>query len=139
MYAVSLGYEHIFSKLYLSEIELYMANRNDSGPGFYDTEDVRLSVLLRYSIDKSIDFDTRLEYRDYEYDNNVIIDPSDEGSPGKKGYSLRLKINKVLETDNVRSEFFSGLRYDDYDSNDSNYIYQRLQVFVGLRVKFENE
>ena len=139
MYAISLGHEHIFSKMYLSKIKLHMANRSDSGPGFYDTGDLRLSALLRYTMDKNTAFDTSLAYRDYEYDNNVIIDPNDEGSPGKKGYTLRLKMNKEMEIGNTPGGFFAGLRYDDYDSNDSNYIFDRLQIFAGLKVKFGNE
>ena len=136
MYSVSIAHEHIYSKKYLSEIKLYMADRSDSGPGYYDTSDLRLTALLRYSKDSRTDFDTSLTYRDYEYDNNVIIDPNDEGNPGKQGYTLRFKMNKQIDLGQTPGEFFAGLRYDDYDSNDSNYIYDRAQVFAGLKVKF---
>ena len=139
MYSMSFAHEHIFSEKYLSELKLYMANRSDSGPGYYDTSDLRLTAKLRYSMDKKTDFDTSLTYRDYEYDNNVIIDPDDEGNPGKKGYTLRLEMNKEINLSKTPGEFFAGLRYDDYDSNDSNYIYDRLQIFAGIKVKLGSQ
>lgn len=136
MYSMSLAHEHIISKKYQSELKLYLANRSDSGPGYYDTSDLKLTALLRYSPDEKTEFDTSLTYRDYEYDNNVIIDPDDEGNPGKNGYTLRFKMTKEMDLSQTPGELFAGLRYDDYDSNDSNYIYDRLQVFAGVKVKF---
>jgi len=132
---MSLAHEHLFTKSYLSKLKLNIASRSDSGPGYYDNSDFKLTALLRYSMDKKTDFDTSITYQDYEYDNNVIIDPADEGNPGKKGYTLRLKMNKEIELNKTQGEFFAGLRYDDYDSNDSNYIYDRLQLFAGLKVR----
>ena len=135
MFALSLAHEHVFSKNYLSKIELYLASRNDSGPGYYDTSDIKLTALLRYSLDPETEFNTSLTYRDYEYDNNVIVDPDDEGNPGKEGYTLRFEMDRAIDLYELPGEFFAGIRYDDYDSNDSNYIYDRLQIFAGLRLK----
>lgn len=134
-YAIALAHEHIFSKNHLSKLKLNVTERSDSGPGYYDTSDYKITALLRYSKNQNTDFDTSITYQDYEYDNNVIIDPDDEGNPNKKGYSLRFNMNKEIEISSTPSEIFAGLRYDDYDSNDSNYTYDRLQIFAGLKVK----
>lgn len=78
-----------------------------------------------------------MTYQDLEYDNGTTVDEDDEVLPGKDGYTIKLHLEKDLGSiQSVPIALFAGVRYDDYDSDDALYEYDRVQVFTGIEASF---
>ncbi|HIL41877.1 MAG TPA: hypothetical protein EYG35_00640 [Gammaproteobacteria bacterium] len=139
-YSASLGYKYKFSPQLSSGIKASYIGRRDNGTGYYDTDDFKFSAELDYEINTGLNLATTVSYQDYNYVNGTITDEDDQILPDKEGYTIKFHLEKDLNV--VKSlplAVFTGVRYDDYDSKDLNFIYDRVQVFAGLKLKFNTD
>ena len=137
LYSSSLSHKYKVTPQLTSELKLKYKDRSDSGAGFYDTEEYKISAGLNYEINKGLNLAINASYLDREYDHEQIVDEDDDVHPGKDGYSISAHIEKDLNP--IRTlplALFAGIQYDDFDSNDPVYEYDRVQVFAGVEMRF---
>jgi len=137
LYSASISHKYKISPQLTSELELKYKDRSDNGSGFYDTDEYKVSAGIAYEIDEGLNLAINASYLDREYDNEQIVDENDDLHPGKDGYSISAHIEKDLDSIKILPlALFAGVQYDDYDSNDPNYEYDRVQVFAGVEMSF---
>ncbi len=137
MLTVSFGFDHKFDEQMSSNLSLRYATRSDNGAGYYDTEEYRLKLKLKYEISESWSVSPNLTYIDRVFVNNITVDPNEISEPAKDGFSIGLKIDKALSNFYGNPmEFFIEVDYDDFDSNDPDYRYDRIQLLTGLQISF---
>ena len=77
-----------------------------------------------------------LKYQDRSYVNSPVVDEDDDVLPGKDGYTAKFSVEQEFEKAWAAPvTLFAGIRYDDYDSDNAIYEYDRVQVFAGLEVR----
>ncbi|MEH6825456.1 MAG: hypothetical protein V7629_16240 [Motiliproteus sp.] len=135
-YRVELEYQRAFSGDFDAELTYAFEVREDNGPGYYDTDDHRLSLELGYTPGNNEEVSLKLGYQDRKYVNTSTIDESNDGEPSKKGYFGAFEASKRLPKWAGEPLFFAALRYEDYDSSDVVYIYDSAQVSAGVRLLF---
>ncbi len=133
----AIGYERDITEHTEFEVEYAYEERRDSGDGYYDIDYSTLSAKLRYQPDDALRVTADISYRDREYINSDVFDENDEAEPSTDGYTFRLDMDKKLAfAKDFPTSLIAGFRYDDYDSNDSAYEYDRSQLYAGVKVKF---
>ncbi len=135
-YRVELAYQRDFDAKFEAELAYVFEVREDNGPGYYDTDDHRLSLELGYTPGNNVEVSLKLGYQDRKYVNTSNIDESNDGEPSKKGYFGAFEASKRVPTWAGEPLFFAALRYEDYDSSDVDYIYDSAQVSAGVRLLF---
>ena len=138
-YFTALTHKYEFSSQLQSKVKLSYKVREDSGAGYYDTDDLKISAGLDYDINNDLTLATNLTYQDLQYDNGTTLDEIDAVLPGKSGYSLKVRLEKTLTTiQKAPLVLASGFKYDNFNSDDPLYEYDRFQAFVGLNLVFSN-
>jgi len=111
--------------------------RRGSGDGYYDTDYSRMSAKLRYKADDALRITGGITYKDREYLNTSSFDENDETSPSIDGYTINVGMEKdVMLASDFPTSIVAGIRYDDYDSSNSFYEYDRFQVHAGVKIGF---
>lgn len=112
--------------------------RTDNGLGYYDTEKIIYSADAFYTLNDNIKLFVKTSYQDYEYTHSSKIDEEDDEEAGKQGYTIKMGAEKDLNAlTGLPALGFVGIRFDDFDSNDPLYEYDRYQAFMGIKVSFE--
>jgi hypothetical protein len=113
--------------------------RADNATGYYDTSLDRMGLRYRYRPDWSNRFSAQLEYRDFDYENipaELIINDEENVAPSN-GTRLTLSYDRRLVRNDERTIWLETLlSYDDFDSPNQNYIYDRTVARIGLVVDF---
>ena len=132
------SHRHKITKNIKVDLALKYEERTDNGSGYYDTEELKLYADIDYKISKGMKAYVDTSYTDREYQNNTSsADENDQDEAGKKGYSIKLGLEKDLMLyESMPVIAFIGAQYDNYDSNDPIYEYERYQVFTGVKVEF---
>jgi len=139
LYSASIAHKYKFSPQLSSELKASYKERKDNGTGYYDTEDFKVSAEVDYLMKKGFKVVANISYQDLNYQNSVVSDEDDDVHPSKDGYTIKLHLEKDLNAvKNLPMAFSTGLRYDDYDSEDINYEFDRVQVFAGLELSFDS-
>ena len=136
---VSSAYDYKLSPEVSSVLTYRYEKRRDSGPGYYDTDEHRLIAKFLYDPPtKGLDFTASVTYRDREYVNSTVFIENEDGEPSKNGYTLKFNTNKVLDPKyGLPAVVFADIRFDDFSSSDPNYEYDRIQVYVGIKVRLD--
>ncbi|TNE38583.1 MAG: hypothetical protein EP347_05975 [Alphaproteobacteria bacterium] len=110
--------------------------REDNLSGYYDTTTDAVGVRYRYRASDRRRFDADLSYRDYSYDNSApdSVLENEEPISSKEGYRLKLGYEHALgERD---TWLFVRGSYEDYDSVDDVYVYDKMVFQVGVMADF---
>lgn len=135
-FGLEVGFEHKFSKALSFGLAFAYKEREDNGAGYYDKKDKRVSADLDYASRMGLELGLALGYRDTAYVNSNAFDPNNDGEPSKHGYFVAIETNKTLKKWAGKPSVFAKIKYDDYDSDQANYEYDRLQAQLGLALKF---
>lgn len=136
-FSVSLAHTYRYSSKLNSNLKFEYRERSDNGTGFYDTDLRKATARVNYITDEELSFGFSLMYQNLHYVHSVAIVESDDDNPGKEGYTMKFDVEKNLDTfQNMPVTVFSGIRFDDFNSNDPAYEYDRAQIFAGLQIKF---
>lgn len=139
LYSASIAHKYKFSSQLSSELKASYKERRDNGTGYYDTEDFKVSAEIDYLVNKGLKIVANMVYQDLDYQNAIVSDEDDDVHPNKDGYTIKLHLEKDLNPVNdIPMALSTGLRYDDYDSKDSNYEFDRVQLFAGLELSFDS-
>ncbi|MFC1602845.1 hypothetical protein ACFL3U_04710 [Pseudomonadota bacterium] len=138
-YSVSVAHKYKFSSNLKTKLALEYKERRDSGTGYYDTDEYKVSARIKYKIQKGLKLTAKALYHDLSYVNDLSADEDDENLPGKDGYTLTIQIDKKLKAiKSLPINLFANIKYDDYDSNDTIYSYDRVQLFAGIEIAFDS-
>lgn len=136
-WSITAAYERDLTKNLEASLQYAYEERRGSGDGYYDIDYSRASAKLRYKADDSLKITGGIAYQDREYLNNSAFDENDEASPSTEGYTVNLGMEKSLAFANdFPTSAIAGIRYDDYDSIDPVYEYERTQVYAGIKISF---
>lgn len=134
-YSGAIGYEHKFSSDFSMELKASYEERRDSGEGYYDTDEFKLGAEINYTISPSLELAAGVTYRDKDYVNEPVSDEVDDVHPSTDGYTYKLHLEKDLgKVVEYPVAAFFGVQYDDYDSEDPNYEYDRMRAFAGVEI-----
>lgn len=135
---VELSHRYKITQDLRTNVGIEYEERTDNGSGYYDTDKIKYSADVFYTVDKGFKLYAKSSYEDYEYDSLTTTDENDEDLPGKQGYTVKLGVEKDLsELTDMPVLGFAGIRFDNFDSNDPVYEYDRYQAFMGIKVNFE--
>lgn len=135
MYSVYFAYIKDIGNSLSSDMSFRYATRNDSGSGYYDTEEYRLKFKFKYKVNQEWNVSPGLTYIDRTFVNNVTTNPDEVTEPAKEGFSIGIKAEKDLgKMGDIPMTLFAEADYDDFDSNDANYIYDRLRFLLGVEI-----
>ena len=114
-------------------------NREDSVAGYFDTTRHKLALRYRYRPDKQNRFGAQIAYSDLEYDNipaSAIINNEENVGPND-GFSASLSYDRELfEKDDQSVWLITELTYDDFESPNPNFTYNRTLFTIGLKAEF---
>lgn len=114
-------------------------NREDSVAGYFDTTRHRLALRYRYRPDKKNRFGAQVTYSDFEYDNipsSAIINNEENVGPNN-GIGASLSYDRKLFDDDDRSVWLeTDISYNDFDSPNANFVYDRTVFKTGIKVEF---
>jgi len=132
------SHRHKITKNIKVDLALKYEERTDNSSGYYDTEELKIYADVDFKITKDMKAYIDTSYTDREYQNSTSsADENDQDEAGKKGYSVKLGLEKdLLIYESMPVLAFVGAQYDNYDSNDPIYEYDRYQVFAGIKVEF---
>ena len=118
----------------------YEERRDNSSSGYYDTDEWNVGVGFRYRIGNDWHLIADASYIDRSYSDRLApVDEDDIESPDKNGYAFEVQIERNLgDFYELATKAYFGASYDDYDSHESSYVYDRYQAFVGIKVQFDN-
>jgi hypothetical protein len=135
--SIAATYERDITKNLEASLQYAYEERRGSGSGYYDIDYSRASAKLRYKADDSLKITGGITYKDREYLNRSSFDEEDEASPSTEGYTVSLGMEKSLALANdFPTSLIARVKYDDYDSPDSVYEYDRTQVYAGIKIGF---
>jgi len=132
------SHRHKITKNIKVDLALKYEERTDNSSGYYDTEELNIYADVDFKITKDMKGYIDTSYTDREYQNNTSgADENDQDEAGKKGYSVKFGLEKdLLIYESMPVLAFVGAQYDNYDSNDPIYEYDRYQIFTGIKVEF---
>ena len=120
-------------------ISYNLDTREDSVGGYFDTTRHRAAVRYRYRPNKDNRFAAQIAYSDFEYDNitaEAIINNEENVGPND-GYSASLSYERRLAESDDRDVWLEAeLTFDDFDSPNINYEYDRSIFSVGIVIEF---
>jgi len=136
-WSITTKYDRDITKKLESKLLYSYEQRRGSGDGYYDTDYSRVSGKLSYKADDTLKITGGITYQDREYLNTSNFDENDDASPSTEGYTVNLGLEKdVMQAKDFPTSIVAGIRYDDYDSNNSSYEYDRSQVYAGVKIGF---
>ncbi len=113
--------------------------REDNVTGYYDTTLHSARVRYRYMPSWGNRFSIELERRDFDFDNipaALIINDEENVAPND-GVRLRLAYDRRLVRTRERELWLdASLTYDDFDSPNAAYVYDRLAFRIGVKFEF---
>ena len=117
----------------------YEERRDNSSSGYYDTNEWDIGVGLRYRIGNDWYLVADASYIDRDFTDRLApVDENDIESPDKNGYEFEVQIEKNLgEFYELATKAYFGASYEDYDSHEPSYVYDRYQAFAGIKVQFD--
>ncbi len=113
--------------------------REDNVTGYYDTTLNRYRVRYRYQPNRSRRFSAELEYRDFEFDNipAALIVNEEENVSTSDGVRLNLAWEERLHRTEGREIWLeTSIAYDDFDSPNQNFVYDRTVARAGIVIEF---
>lgn len=136
-WSIAATYDRDITKKLEASLQYVYEERRGSGDGYYDIDYSRASAKLRYKADDSLKITGGITYQDREYLNNAAFDENDDASPSTESYTIDLAMEKrIAFASGFPTSVIAGIRYDDYDSIDPVYEYERTQVYAGLKIGF---
>lgn len=136
-WSITTDYERDITKKLEAALLYSYEERRGNGDGYYDTDYSRVFAKLNYKVDDALKITGGITYQDREYLNTSTFDENDEASPSTEGYTINVGVEKgVMPASDFPTSIIAGIRYDDYDSNNSAYEYDRSQVYAGLKIGF---
>jgi len=136
-WSIATMYERDITKNLKASLLYAYEERRGSGDGYYDVDDSRASAKLGYKADDSLKITGKVTYQDREYINSSVFDENDEASPSTESYTIDLGMEKDLSSaSDFPTSLVAGIRYDNYDSINSLYEYERTQVYAGIKIGF---
>jgi hypothetical protein len=134
-YTGVIALKHKVSEHFSTEFKVKYEEKRDSGPGYYDTDKFKVSAEIDYDFSDSLSFTAQAAYTDKDYVNKSVMYEDDGVHPTKDGYTLSAHIEKDLgKVSNLPMALFTGVQYEDYDSLDADFEYDRFLIFTGLEV-----
>ncbi|KGJ89258.1 hypothetical protein [Thalassotalea sp. ND16A] len=116
---------------------IYFEKRNDNVSGYYDTTWHRARLRYRNNISKKQKLATQITYRDYSYDLNDQLSSIEGEDPinSKEGFQFELSYAyKIANSAGLNWWFNTSFSFEDYDSVDPLYVYDRTFAYAGLEV-----
>jgi hypothetical protein len=135
-FGIELGYARALNERWVFEIDSSYQSREDNGAGYYDQTNKEIKMSFGYAPTESFETQLSLGRQDKKYKNSPAFDPANDGEPSKDGYYLKIKAEKALSKKIDNSAIFISLRYEEYDSSQESYKYDRLQSQVGVSTRF---
>ena len=132
----ALGYEYSPNKDFWIFAELSFSDRSDNGVGYNDSTYDRLYLSLKHQINDLDEFRLSLTYSEFEYDNRSFTDSAqlEEDAFDNDGYIVKMDYKRRLRRGgDEKLTLVYELQFDDYDSSDARYRYDRVIVSLGLR------
>ena len=113
--------------------------REDSVGGYFDTTRHTAKLRYRYRPDRDNRFAAELGFTDFTYDNipaSAIINNEENLGPND-GVSGSLSYDRRLfESDNRDLWLETKIAYEDFDSDNVNFVYNRSVLQIGLKYQF---
>jgi len=136
-WSISTTYERDITKNLEASFLYFYEERRGSGNGYYDIDESRASAKLRYKANDSLKFTGKIAYQDREYRNAPIVVANEDLTPSTEGYTIELGMEKEMAPiSDFSTALVAGIRYDEYDSINASYEYDRTQVYAGVKVGF---
>jgi len=137
-YLGSLSLKHKLNKQLSTKLKAKYKEKRDSGPGYYDTDEFQLSAGISYDVTDTLSFSTKLSYTDIDYVHKSVTYENDGIEPANDGYSLTAHLEKDMGTvANLPMALFTSVQFDDFDSEDADFEYDRFQIFAGVEIGFK--
>ncbi|MCG8016383.1 MAG: hypothetical protein JAY97_09230 [Candidatus Thiodiazotropha sp. 'RUGA'] len=135
-FGVSIGHRYKVDKNISISWELKYQDRKDSGSGYYDMDEIIADIGIKYRFIKNWRFIGSLLYIDRNYPVRISIsDENDIQSPDKQGYAIKFRFERDLpEISKYDTRAYIGMIYEDYDSDEPAYVYDRMQVMTGIKI-----
>lgn len=134
----SLALKQKLSSKLSTELKMKYEEKRDSGPGYYDTDEFKLSAEADYLFSETLNFTTNITYTDKDYENKSVTYEDDGVHPAKDGYTVSAYLEKDLkQVAKMPMSLFTGIQYEDYDSVDDDFEYDRFQIFAGVEVSIK--
>lgn len=115
------------------------AAREDSVLGYFDTTRHRAAIRYRYRPNRKNRLAAQLEYSDFNYDNisaESIINNEENVGPND-GFNASVSYERRLSENEGRDVWLkTSIAFDDFDSPNTNFEYERGVFQVGIVVEF---
>jgi len=98
-------------------------------------------VGIRYRIGNDWNLVADARYVDRNYSDRLApVDEDDIESPDKNGYELEVQVERNLgDFYEIAMKAYFGASYEDYDSHEPSYGYDRYQAFAGIKAQLDNQ
>ncbi|MEW8237432.1 MAG: hypothetical protein AB2727_04490 [Candidatus Thiodiazotropha taylori] len=135
-FGVSIGHRYKVDKDISISWELKYQDRKDSGTGYYDMDEIIADIGIKYRFISNWRFIGSLLYIDRNYPVRISIsDENDIQSPDKQGYAIKFRFERELpEITRYDTRAYIGMIYEDYDSDEPAYVYDRMQIMTGIKI-----
>jgi len=113
--------------------------REDNLSGYYNTTTHEASVRYRHKVRESDRLDLQAKYLDYSYDNSAsdTLLENEEPISSRKGFKVSADYDYFLFSSGPANLWATaGVSYEDYDSVEDAYIYDRTIAQIGLKAEF---
>lgn len=113
--------------------------REDATSGYYDTTKREAAIRYLYKSINSHRLTLQAKYLDYSYDNNVLDAAleNEESIGSRDGFKLTADYDHFLFSGGAANYWLStSLTFEDYDSIEDNYVYDRAIAQLGFKVEF---
>ncbi len=135
----ALGYLYRPDESFQFFLEFSFSDRSDNGVGYNDSNYDSVYLSWRKKIDETDEMRVSLTYSEFEYDNRSFSDAAlvEEDAFDNDGYLLKLDYRRKLpQYGDEDLSLIYELQFENYDSSDERYRYDRVILSVGLRYDF---
>lgn len=136
---VNISWRHKFDKLQSMTLSAAYEMRDDNVSGYYDQTNKKVQISYANKLSKTHRVNAKLAYKDYSYDNNEVLASLEGSEPinSKKGYALEVDYAYRLSDEEKNPWWLvASVSYEDYDSVNENYVYDRALFSMGIQKAF---
>lgn len=129
---ITAQYSHALSNNIEIELAHTISEQRDNGSGYYDFNNNETSVAVSYINTHKQRYNVKIKQLDKQFLNSPEFDLNNDGEPSKKGYMLELAQQRDIALASDSAKLTTGISYDNIDSNQANYNYNRLKLFASF-------
>ncbi len=133
------GWEWEIAKSQEMHLSYGFTGREDNVSGYYDSTRHEFTVGYQCETQNQHQVSLQMQYLDYSYDNNVsdALLENEEPINSKDGYRFVAGYDHFLhEAGEAKFYLTTSVTYEDYDSVEANYIYDRSIAQIGVKASF---